>query len=202
MKKYLLFVFSILLLINHLRAQNSLKKNKELLYRFTMGMGIGSDPSQETKYGIGLMTEFAVQKKNNIYSLGVRRIEEFEIFGGGYPTISNNCLDITYGKALTIEPIFSSISVGLGCLKGIRQGKYLYGGGWLDRGHYENIQYYTVTFPMSAKIFWIPRKSHGLIKGLNGGIGIEIFANFNSKQNFRGINLCTQFGKLRPSIKH
>ena len=180
------------------KAQDSLSKRKELLYRFTMGMGIGTGYSLENDaYGIVVMSEFAVQRENNVYALGIRRVEEFEILGASYPANSNNSLDITYGKVLTKGSLFSSISAGIAGVQRIRQGKYLYGGGWLGGGTYERITLYAIGVPISAKFFWIPKRSHGLIKGLSAGFGLELFANIHAKSTFWGINLCSQFGKLK-----
>lgn len=184
-------LFSLMINAGLVKSQDTLKTDKKFNCRLTIGVGMGSGPSQEDDYGIGIMGEFAVQRKNNVYALGIRRVEGLQILGVSHPTNSNNCLDITYGKVFTKGSFFSCISAGIGCIEGIRQGKYLSStGGWFGDSYYEKIRFYTIGFPISAKIFWILSRFYGL--------GIELFVNIN-KNTFYGINFSHQFGKLRPA---
>ena len=106
MKNKLLSMFQIvllLLLFSHSKAQDSSRRNKEYLYRFTLGGGFGKGyPGEDgdIPIGIGGTCEFALQSKNSVYALGIHRIEEFDILVARLPTNSINSFDITYGKVL------------------------------------------------------------------------------------------------------
>src|SRR5665647_3753600 len=82
-------LFSLMINAGLVKSQDTLKTDKKLYYRLTMGVGIGSGyPLQEDDYGIGANIEFALQKQNAIYSLGARGLQEFQIFY--YSNVTNS----------------------------------------------------------------------------------------------------------------
>ena len=174
-------------------AQVSDKHKTPLYYRLTLGGGLGKGfPLQETgEVGIGGTIEFAVQKKNNVYALGVTGISEFDLLSGSNVHNSVSSWGITYGKAIQQKSFFSSISGGLSLVTGEQKGNFISSaGGWFGMHYYEKIKAHTVGFPISAKFLWTPSTVYGL--------GLEVYANLNSLGSFYGINFCHQFGKLRP----
>lgn len=177
-------------------AQDTLKIN-EKFYRLTLGGGFGSGyPLQEDDFGIGGNLDFTIQKNNSIYTLGIRVVTEFVLFESSNVDNSINSVDLTYGKVFKGGCFFSSISAGIACVKSEHKGKLLSReGGWLFATYtYEKIKHYTIGFPLSVKIFWVPLRFYGL--------GTELYANLNTVNPFYGINFCHQFGKLRrPKIK-
>ncbi len=193
--KRILSLFLIVVALNSIKAQDTLQSNKKLYYRFTIGIGIGSGyPLQEDEYGIGANMEFAFQKNNAVYGLGARGLQEFDIFASSNIIPSISSIDITYGKSFNKKSFFVSVSVGAGWVTDVQPGKLLsYGSGFFGPDYYEKITNHTIGLPISAKIFWVPFRFYG--------IGLELYANINSKNTFYGINICHQFGKLRHVIK-
>ena len=198
MKNKLLSMFQIvllLLLFIHSRAQDSSRRNKEYLYRFTVGGGFGNfypGEDGDIPIGIGGTCEFALQSKNSVYALGIHRIEEFDIFVARLPINSINSFDITFGKVLTHGIFFSSLSAGIGFIDGTTRGKFLaYGPGFLSADYYEKIKIHSIGIPISAKIFCVPLKFYA-------PIGLELYLNINPNNTFYAINVCFQIGKLQP----
>lgn len=199
MKRYCQFIAILIYVLfncTFIKAQDTLTEDKKLYYRLTLGAGIGAGYPQQDGFGTGGTLEFALQKQKNAYSIGVRGIEEFEIFAYSNVPNSINSIDITYGKVFKNKSFYTSISAGAGLVTGVQKGKFISGsGGWFNsNSNYEKITHHTIGFPISAKIFWVPLSFTG--------VGLELYANINSKNTFYGINLCRQFGKLRPPIKN
>lgn len=198
------FLFFLLMNNNFISAQSTAidKKqdttmDKKLYYRLTLGAGLGSGyPLQEDDFGIGGTVEFALQKQRNVYSLGIRGIQEFQIFD--YSNVSNSVssLDLCYGKSFGKRSFFASVSAGIGLVTFVQQGKLIStSGGWFSSySNYEKNTAHTIGVPISVKLFWVPLSFTG--------VGLELFANINSKNTFYGINFSRQFGKLRPAIKN
>ena len=188
-------LFSLMINAGLVKSQDTLKTDKKLYYRLTMGVGIGSGyPLQEDDYGIGGNIEFALQKQKAVYSLGISGVQEFQILGVSHPAKSIGSIDLTYGKALKRKSLYASLSAGAGWVTSVQRGKFLSSdGGWFGTDYYEKITHQTIGFPISVKIFWVPLSFTG--------VGLELYANINSLHTFYGINICRQFGKLRPAIK-
>ena len=75
-------LFSLMINAGLVKSQDTLKIDKKLYYRLTMGVGIGSGyPLQEDDYGIGANIEFALQKQKTVYSLEISGVQEFQILG-------------------------------------------------------------------------------------------------------------------------
>src|ERR1035437_2442894 len=84
-------LFSLMLNISLVKAQDTSKIDKTLYYRLTIGSGIGSGPFRGDNFGIGIMGDLELQRKNNLYAIGIHHTEEFEVIGfGSAPTIANN----------------------------------------------------------------------------------------------------------------
>jgi len=186
----IILLFFLLLNTTFAKAQDTAAINKKLHYRITIGTGLGSGPSNEDYYGVGIMSEFSIQRKNSIYALKILRVEQLETSRVAQPLNSNNCLDITYGKIFNKGPFLCSTSAGISFIEGIRIIQHLTTAGWDVIYNYEKTQLYTVGIPISAKIFWMPKKDN---KRFGRGLGIELFANLNNKNTFYGMNICFQF---------
>ena len=196
--KVTMLLFFLLLNNPFIKAQDSIKTDKKFHYRFTLGLGIGSGyPLQEDDFSIGSTIEFSLQRQSKIYGLGLRNIREFEILSTSNVPNSVNSVDITYGRTYKKKFVSASISAGLGIIYRCTKGKLLSrtSEGWLSSySKYEKIINYSVGLPVSAKLCWVPTGYYGL--------GIELYANFNIKKTFYGINLCHQFGKLKSKNKN
>lgn len=175
-------------------AQDNSPSKKPFPFRITLGFGLGKGyPYQEEgSYGVGGLIEFAVKKKNTLYAIGARSVTELNLLGSSnvYKTISS--YDFSLGKMLTDGKIFTSISTGVGLVRGKYPGKFIRNEGntFFDNSIYEKITYTTIGIPISIKGIWVPRRTYGT--------GLELYANFNSKNIFYGINLSQQFGRLNP----
>ncbi len=200
MKNLLLFVFICLLCVSILfsgkvSAQDSLKTDNDKYYRVSWGAGIGSGfPLQENDMGFGGALEFAVQQKNSAYAVGGRIVSEFVLFDNSNVTNSIWSVDLTYGRAWKTKFFYGSISTGVGLVTTEEEGKLLdYSGGWFFGQYtYERVIHHTVGLPISGKFVWVPTRFYG--------VGIELFANINSRSTFYGVNTFHQIGKLRPRI--
>src|SRR5436190_24133551 len=95
-----IILFFLLLNTGLVKAQKILQTDHhQVYYRFTIGGGFGWGYSlQEEGFGIGGNIEFALQKNNTVYGLGLRGIEEFQLFSYSNVTNSVTSTDITYGK--------------------------------------------------------------------------------------------------------
>ncbi len=194
---FLLFTFFI-----SAKAQDSVKINKKLYYRVTMGFGIGSGyPLQKNDFGIAGMLEVALQKNNSLYSLGIRNLGELEIIF--VPNVINTIqsIDVTYGRVFKKNAFYNSVSAGIGLVTSVQQGKILpsqssgFSSGFFDINYnYEKLVNHTIGFPISAKLFWIPSKLRRTNKKTGSGLGIELFININSISTFYEMNFCFQFG--------
>ena len=201
-------VITFLLFIPFLsaKAQDSVKINKKLYYRVTIGFGVGSGyPLQGNDFGIAGMLEVAIQKNNSLFSLGIRNLEELEIIF--VPNVINSIqsIDVTYGRVFKKNAFYNSVSGGLGLVTSVQQGKILPGAGsglsggfsssFFDINNtYEKIVKHTIGFPISAKLFWISSKFRRTNKKAGSGLGIELFININSISTFYQMNFCFQFG--------
>lgn len=188
---FFLFLF-LLTFSHHSYSQDTLSLKVPLPFRITIGFGLGKGyPFQEdVDYGVGGTIEFAVMKKNTLYAIGARSLTEFNLLGSSnvYKTVSS--YDFSYGKMLTGGKLFTSISAGVGLVRGKYPGKFIrnVGNTFFDNSIYEKITYTTIGIPLSVKGIWVP--------GHTFGIGLELYANFNSKNIFYGINLSQQVGRL------
>lgn len=159
-------------------SQDTLKEDKTFYYRAIIGMGTGSGSFlNNSKSRMGINLEFLVEKNKTIYGFDARSLSMFNVSN------MNNYMqsyDLTIGRVLKNKNFFSSFNIGVG---------YVEGQIWNELSDgYETTRYKTVGFPLSVKGFCIPFLYYGL--------GVELYANINSKSSFYGVNLCHQFGKL------
>lgn len=175
-------------------AQDSLSNKQVIYFRITAGGGIGKGyPQSEGQIGIGGSLEAAIQKKNNLYSLGIRTLGEFVLFNNTNVHNNINSADIMYGKVLSAHVFFCSISGGISYVYSEQEGDLISRevGWFFGRYNYQSIKTASVGLPLSFKTMWIPTKYYG--------IGIDFYANINRINSFYSINFCHQFGRLRPS---
>ncbi|HSN62153.1 MAG TPA: hypothetical protein VLR49_14535 [Ferruginibacter sp.] len=191
-KFHCLFLFIALLAGNCIKAQDSSKIAIPLYYRFTLGGGLGRGyPLQADDFGVGGLLEFALQKKTNIYSLGIRGLGELELFEQSNVNNSVSSAEIAYGKVFETRSFFATISAGVGYITVLQKGELLSReGGWFSSvNSYQKIVHHTIGLPVAAKIIWVPSRVYG--------IGTELYVNINSRNTFYGINFCQQLGKLK-----
>ena len=178
-------------------SQDSSKTKTITYYRVTLGGGIGKGyPQAESQSGIGGTFRAAIQREKNLYTVGTTALGEIKIFN--YSNVNNNIssIEVMYGKVLSSNKFFCSISGGLGYINSEEAGAFISReGGWLfGYYNYERIKKSSVGIPISFQTFWIPTKFYG--------IGLDFYANINSINSFYTVSLCHQFGKLRPAIKN
>lgn len=190
----LLCFFPFLLLFANLSySQDSTAVKKKLPFRITIGWGIGNGyPFQDADFGVGGTIEFAVVKNNTVYAIGGRTVEEFTLFNNSNVNKSISSYDLTVGKIMTHGKIFTSISTGVGLVRGLYPGKLISReGAWLFGYYtYEKKWFTDIGIPVSIKGIWVPGRVYGL--------GFELFVNFNTKNIFYGVNFSHQFGRLNP----
>lgn len=208
MKKIATIIALVLLtLISFQVKSQDTFNNKRLTYTLTSGFGFSSGPTDDNPNGIGYMFMFQIEQNKNAYAIGFRHIEDLEILGSSDLTIANNNFEITYGRLITQRKVKTIISSGLGYMQGIREGKYLYGGGdpwgdlpggsgggWFNSGHYEKIKVYSLLLPLSLKFIFNTKKDCWKSMCFEGGVAVEIFALINSKKSAGGVNFCFQLG--------
>ena len=177
-------------------AQDTSAPTKKILSRLTLAGGLGLGvPDQQGNYGFGSYVEFAIQKRESLYALGVRELIEFNFFSTSNVQNKVGSIDLTYGKAYTKKNFYASLNAGFGYTTVVVKGEFISRqGSWLF-GHsiYDKLTKNTLGIPVSCKIMWLPAKFYG--------IGLEIYANLNRVNSFYGFNMAHQFGKLRPANK-
>lgn len=176
-----------------IKAQELPRSDSQFYYRFSLGGGFANGyPQQEAgATALGGSLEFALQNKKTVYALGFTGVSEFLPLASYSVQNSISSFGITYGKVYQRKALFSSISAGISLVTSEERGSFISSDpGWFGTSYYEKIKSHTIGIPISAKVLWIPSRVYG--------IGVEVYANLNSKSSFYGINLCHQFGKLRP----
>lgn len=189
-----LWTLIILLTVANLSySQDTSVVNKKLEYRITIGLGWGKGyPLQKENNGIGGTIEFAIKQKNSLYAIGARTVSAFNVTNSTNISNTISSYDFTAGKILTKGGLFTSVSTGLGLVRGLYPGEFISRTeeGFSSYFIYAKKTYTTIGIPVSLKGIWVP--------GRTCGLGFEAFANFNTKNIFYGVNFSLQFGRLNP----
>ncbi len=183
-KLLLLIISSSLVLALSSKAQDTLAVDKSLYYRAILGGGTGSGSFFTGKNSmIGFNFELMIERNKTVYSIAGRSLSTFKISN------MNNYMqsyDLTIGRVLKSNNLFSSLSLGIAYLEGETWHKIA------DQYHSKNYQ--TIGLPISIKGFIVPFRYYGL--------GVDLYANINSASSFYGIYLCHQVGLLKRMKKH
>lgn len=178
------------------KSQDSSTIKPITYYRVTIGGGLGKGyPQAASETGISASLEATIQRKTKLYSVSTRSLGEIGIFDNSNVNNNISSIELMYGKVLSSNTFFCSISGGLGYVYSQEKGEFISREAVWFFGYYtfEKIKKSTVGIPISFKIFYIPTKYYG--------IGLDFYANINSNNTFYTASLCHQFGKLRPAVK-
>jgi len=178
------------------KSQDSSTIKPITYYRVTIGGGLGKGyPQSASETGIGGSLEATLQRKKKLYSVSTRSLGEIGIFNNSNVNNNISSIELMYGKVLSTNTFFCSISGGLGYVYSEEKGEFISREGVWFFGYYtfEKIKKSTFGIPLSFKIFYIPTKFYG--------IGLDFYANINANNTFYTASLCHQFGKLRPAVK-
>ena len=188
----ILITLLITFVVQTSQAQKSEKQNN-IYYGFTFGAGIGSIPiSLEKKNGISGLIDLNLEYKKNVASIGVNGTSEIQILGGSYPEISTSSYDIMYGRVLSDKAIIIIAQAGVGYVKNISRGKFLSTEpGFFSPSNYEKLMFNTIGIPISLKT------AAKVIAKYS--IGLQFYANINSKFPFYSIVMFHQFRKFKVS---
>lgn len=180
MKNVILFLTSFIT-INAV-AQKKSSINKFPLV-FSAGAGIGNSPIfEDDKLGIAGMLEFGLWKKKSQAILSYHSTGEFNFLGGSSPNRTSTSLDLQYGRVLLDRKIKIISNIGVGVVKSLVPGLYLYSDpGLFGRSYYEKLKFYKVGLPISTKII--------LMNDNKFGIGLEAYVNVNKYYSFYMLNL-------------
>ena len=178
------------------KSQNSSTIKPITYYRVTIGGGLGKGyPQAASETGISASLEATIQRKTKLYSVSTRSLGEIGIFNNSNVNNNISSIELMYGKVLSSNTFFCSISGGLGYVYSQEKGEFISREAVWFFGYYtfEKIKKSTVGIPISFKIVYIPTKFYG--------IGLDFYANINANNTFYTASLCHQFGKLRPAVK-
>ena len=178
------------------KSQNSSTIKPITYYRVTIGGGLGKGyPQAASETGISASLEATIQRKTKLYSVSTRSLGEIGIFDNSNVNNNISSIELMYGKVLSSNTFFCSISGGLGYVYSQEKGEFISREAVWFFGYYtfEKIKKSTVGIPISFKIVYIPTKFYG--------IGLDFYANINANNTFYTASLCHQFGKLRPAVK-
>ena len=146
----------------------------------SLGSGFGTQ-------GLGGVASLNVGRGPLVYVLRASTTTEFEIFGPS-PDQSDTDYSVLVGKRSGHGRTFSSIAAGIGLVRSVRRGALLAPPGWFFGGAYERLDRVTVGLPLDFK-------ATANLPGI--GIGVNVFANLNTRASFVGVALTVQLGKLR-----
>lgn len=191
---FLIFLLFLMTISTLSYAQDSSVVEKKIRYRITLGFGYGHGyPLQVRDDAVGGSLEFAIKNKSFLYAIGARAISKLTFFDGFDNFVhSISSYEFTMGKIFNKGQLFSTISAGVGLVNGRIGGLF-----YVDGDPYfssDKYTYSTIGFPVSLKGIWVP--------GTNYGVGVELYANFNSKNIFYGINLSQQFGRVNTGAEN
>ena len=178
------------------KSQDSSTIKPITYYRVTIGGGLGKGyPQAASETGISASLEATIQRKTKLYSVSTRSLGEIGIFNNSNVNNNISSIELMYGKVLSSNTFFCSISGGLGYVYSQEKGEFISREAVWFFGYYtfEKIKKSTVGIPISFKIVYIPTKFYG--------IGLDFYANINANNTFYTASLCHQFGKLRPGVK-
>lgn len=175
----LLVAFSLLSVALSSVAQDTLTVDKSLYYRGILGGGTGFGRFFVGNNSIiGLDFELMVERNKTVYGIGGKSLSTYKI-----STMNNymQSYDLTIGRVLKSNNLFSSLSLGIAYLEGETWHKVA--------DEYESKNYRIIGLPISLKGFIVPFRYYGL--------GVDLYANINSASTFYGIYVCHQFGLLK-----
>ena len=185
-KKSLLCLFVIISLIAVTLpavAQDTVGVDKSIYYRGILGGGTGSGSIFTHRNStLGLDLEIMIEKNKILYGIGAKSLSTFNV------SRYNNYMqsyDLTIGRVLKSNNLFSSLSLGIAYIEGETWQKL--------EAEYESKNFKKIGLPISLKGFFVPFRYYGL--------GVDIYANINEAGSFYGIYFCHQFGLLKKVKK-
>jgi hypothetical protein len=203
-KLFFTIAFSVILFF--VKGQDIISEEKSNTFYivttgFAVGMGPGigkSFPTNAANIGLGLNVDFALQKNKWLYSIGYRVISDFQIVNTTKGKNNVQTTEITFGKSLKNNLLSINISSGISRVVYKKQDalikEYTQGSGLFNiYREYSMYKENYIGVPISLKLFLLPLKYYG--------VGLEFYANINKGSNYFSINLSSQFGKLRNSLK-
>lgn len=165
-------------------AQDTSMLDKSIYYRGILGGGTGSGRIfTNSSSTLGLDLEIMIEKNTILYGLGAKSLSTFNI------SRYNNYMqsyDLTIGRVLKSNQLFSSLSLGIAYVEGETWQKV--------EEEYDSKNYRKIGIPISLKGFFVPFRHYGL--------GVDIYANINGAGTFYGIYFCHQFGLLKKVKKN
>jgi hypothetical protein len=162
---------------------DSMKYNKTMIdfYGGICNMNL-SKFDKITGFGVSFGIDFSRIKNNHIEKFRLSHSVNILFMSNDHETISE--LGGLYGLFNKNGHMYSEISAGIGIVGGKKRGKYLgsSGGGIWSFGdpNYENDNYISIGIPFDAKIMYL---------GKNGGFGLKLSGNINSKISYYGLNI-------------
>lgn len=183
------FVFvPVLLLPLIICAQDSLKKDMRV-NRFGFGCGVGIDKHENnSSLNVALSVDYNIQRNAHLFGIGYHSSDEFGIIFTPKPNARINSYEITYGRVITKSKYFTTLSGGLSYNFRIERGKYIRSDGFLGPDVYEKLRINTIGVPVMLRRILITLRNYG--------IGLELYANFNTK-SYYCISIVNQFGKVK-----
>ncbi len=168
-------------------------KNKTFWFDIGIGPFVG-----RKAFGLSIMgLSFGYAIENNLlalkmdYNYDVSNQTMFDVFYTQHqPDEYFYDLEILYGILETYNKVQFSLSAGIGILGGAMNGKYSQDGSWrfYTKG-YEIKKFNTMNFPVEAQF--------NLIATPHFGLGLNLFANLNTKRFLGGFLWKFRWGKLK-----
>ena len=125
-------------------------------YKVSFGGGLGKGyPQSASETGIGGSLEATIQRKKKLYSVSTRSLGEIGIFDNSNVNNNISSIELMYGKVLSTNTFFCSISGGLGYVYSDEKGEFISReGGWFF-GYYtfEKIKKILLVFQYLLKYF-------------------------------------------------
>lgn len=190
-KLYLVLIFTIAL---RLITTGQDTTHKRLQYRMGIGIiGIGGGyiPTEYSdKNGIAGSLEFAIQKKQLLYSIGVTSVGEFKTISTSNVSQSVAGINVMIGKKMLDTRIFTALKTGLSMVIFTYRGDLIsVTPGIFGYATYQRLNKVTIGFPLEVQALYVGGKKYG--------IGVSLFGNINTVNSFYGITLYQQFGRLK-----
>lgn len=165
-------------------AQSALHTDSTLTtigpYDFSFGVGAGAST-------VGITTHIDVShgSRNTHFTYRLLFSQELTLFGPSPPNRAWE-IGILYGIYTRASYGMASISAGLAVSGGVERGVFVHQEpGWFGRTIHESQSYTGIGIPLVAKVVWNPLWIFGI--GLNG------FANINSRRSYHGVSLEIRF---------
>ena len=108
------------------KSQNSSTIKPITYYRVTIGGGLGKGyPQAASETGINASLEATIQRKTKLYSVSTRSLGEIGIFDNSNVNNNISSIELMYGKVLSSNTFFCSISGGLGYVYSQEKGEFI-----------------------------------------------------------------------------